>query len=129
MSLREDKHVQKWFIQPNGERSFTERTEDTYLYRIHLICGLLHKNLEELANADSNEVTMIHRELADKLRDELHRKTLSVDFLISTLNSYLEANGVPLTDEQKKRRDIPKHPELYRESAKARRKRHRTSIQ
>ena len=92
--MKDYESVQKWF----SSRSCAERTKSVYLEYVALMCGLLHKTPNQLANVNTKEALGLQVELAGAMKQELKLSNRSITQRLNALHSFWRANGVHLTE-------------------------------
>ena len=83
--------VERWFIEPNGERHYASSTEKEYIGYMKLWCRFTGKTPDELANCE--DIDKERGVIAEGMREQLHLAIRSVTDRTNALNGFWKRNG------------------------------------
>jgi hypothetical protein len=92
--LKDNESVKNWF----SSKPYKKRTESVYLNYMAMMCGLLHKTPDQLANVNSKEALVIQVQLVVAMKQELKLTDRSITQRLNALHSFWRANNVQLTE-------------------------------
>ncbi|MCW4055094.1 MAG: hypothetical protein NWE84_09315 [Candidatus Bathyarchaeota archaeon] len=92
--MKDYESIRKWF----SSKSYEATTESVYLKYMAIMCGLLHKTPDQLANVNSKEALELQVELVGAMKGELKLTNRSITQRINALHSFWRANNVQLTE-------------------------------